>query len=141
MKLAIEGQLKKPRGKEKYWGVGIPLIEIYSQGKSKKDALSKIQEAVEYAIDQKGFKVNVQETGANTFAMTASDFNVLMAFMLKQMRMSKALSFREIAQRLGSDSPNAYRRYEQGESGASLQKLAELMGTVSDQKFLLLKTS
>jgi len=45
------------------------------------------------------------------------------------------LSFREVAEKLGSASPNTYSRYEHGNSTTSLEKLAELMGAVSDENF------
>jgi predicted RNase H-like HicB family nuclease len=140
MKLAFEGILKKPQRKEKYWGVGVPLLEIYSQGKSQKDALAMIKDAVENAVSEKSFKVEVQMTGDDTFALSASDFGVLLAFMLKQKRIAKDLSFREVSEKLGSSSPNAYSRYEHRDSGMSLEKLLELVGAVSDDEYLLLKT-
>ena len=140
MKLAFEGILIKPHGREKYWGVSVPLLEIYSQGKSQKEALAMIKDAVVNAVAEKGLKVEVQMTGDDTFALSASDFGVLLAFMLKQKRVSKKLSFREVSEKLGSSSPNAYRRYEHGESGTSLEKLVELMGAVSEDEYLLLKT-
>lgn len=140
MKLAFEGILKRPHGEEKYWGVGVPLLEIYSHGKSKKDALAMIKDAVENAAAENELKVEVKMIGEDTFALSTSDFSVLLAFMLKQKRSSKDLSFREVSEKLGSFSPNAYRRYEHGESGTSLEKLVELMGAVSEAEYLLLKT-
>lgn len=140
MKLAIEGIIKRPHGKEKHWAIGVPLLEIYSQGKSKKDALLMIKDAVEGAIGEMGFKVEAHPTGEETFALSANNFKVLLAFVLKQQRASKNLSFREVSEKLGSASPNTYSRYEHAESSTSLEKLAELMGAVSDEKYLLLKT-
>lgn len=140
MKIGFEGVLKGPRKGETSWGVGVPILEIFSQGESKEDALASIKSAIEEAIDQKGFKIEVHLTGDDTFAITAKDFNVLLGFMLKQKRMAKDLTYREVSERLDSKSPNAFRRYEQGESGTTLEKLAELVGAVSEEDFLLLKT-
>ncbi|MBI1748540.1 MAG: helix-turn-helix transcriptional regulator [Acidobacteria bacterium] len=139
MRLAIEGLIHKPKGKEKYWAVGVPLLEIYSQGTSKKNALQMIWSAIEEAVGQKGFRVKVELTGKDTFAVSAKDFGTLLSFMLRQKRVSKKLTLRDAAKRLESASPNAYSRYERGESGASLEKLAELMGAVAEEKYLLLK--
>lgn len=139
MRLAIEGLIRKPMGKEKYWGVGVPLLEIYSQGTSQRNALAMIRSAIEEAVDQKGFRVEVELMGKDTFAVSAEDFGTLLAFMLRQKRVSKNLTFRDAADRLGSKSPNAYSRYERGEADASLEKLAKLMGAVAEEKYLLLK--
>ena len=140
MKLAIEGILKKPHGKEKHWAIGVPLLGIYTQGRSKNDALRMIEDAVENAVEMKGFKVEAQATGDETFALSANDFKVLLGFLLKQQRSSKKLSLRKVSDKLGSTSPNAFTRYEKAKANTTLEKLAELMGAVSEDKFLLLKT-
>ncbi len=140
MRLAIEGLIRKPVGKERYWGVGVPLLEIYSQGTSQKNALAMIRSAIEEAVDKKDFRVKVELTGKDTFAVSAEDFGILLSFMLRQKRVSKSLTFRDAAERLGSKSPNAYSRYERGEADASLEKLANLMGAVAEERYLLLKT-
>lgn len=139
MKLAIEGVIQRPKSGEKYWSVGVPLLEIYSQGTSQKNALEMVRSAIEEAVDQKGFRVKVELTGKETLAVSSEDFGTLLAFMLRQKRSTKNLTVRDAAERLGSSSPNAFSRYERGESGASLEKIAELMGAVADEKYLLLK--
>ena len=140
MKLAIEGVLKKPHGKEKHWAIGVPLLEIYTQGRSKADALHMIEDAVENAVGVKGFKVEAQGVGEENFALSANDFKILLGFLLKQQRSSRKLSLRKVSGKLGSNSPNAYTRYEKAHSSTTLDKLVELMGAVSEDRFLLLKT-
>lgn len=140
MKLALEGVLLPPQNKEKYWSIGIPLLHIYTQGRSKKNALEMIKEAVESAVDVKGFTVEVEILTENSIAITSTDFTRLIGFMLRQQRQNKQMSLRQAAKKLGSDSPNEFSRYEQSKSSTSLEKLAQLMSALNDDKYLLLKT-
>lgn len=139
MKIGFEGIFEKPKGKDRMWGAGVPLLEIYTQGRTRKEALEMVKSAVEEAIDKKGFAVHVEVTSRDSFALTAQEFGELIALMLRQKRDLSQKSLREISKKLGSKSPNAYHRYELGTTGPTLAKIAELMEAVSEEKYLLLK--
>ena len=82
--MKIEGKIEKSGN---WWAVSVPLLLVFSQGKTKKSALAMIKEAVEDLIDTKGFKVNVSDVQANTFSLSANNTKWLMAFILKQQRL------------------------------------------------------
>ena len=50
--MKIEGKIKKSG---KWWAVEVPLLLVFTQGKTKKSALLMIKEAIEELIDVKGF--------------------------------------------------------------------------------------
>ena len=54
--MKIEGRLEKCKN---YWAVSIPLLLIYTQGKSKKEALMMAKDAVECLVEEKNFKIDV----------------------------------------------------------------------------------
>jgi predicted RNase H-like HicB family nuclease len=128
--MRFEGIVKPPKGKDKYWGVEVPLLQAYTQGTSRKDALEMIAEAIELMVDKKGFKVSVHDGGNDTFSVGTSDLKALVAVMLRRLRTSNNLSLRDVAGRLGSSSPNTYARYERGEHLPSLDKLVELIQAI-----------
>lgn len=64
-----------------------------------------------------------------------SNDNKVIGLLLKRRRQLNNLTVRDMAERLGSSSKNAYARYEQGKTLPSIDKLQELLsatGPVSD---------
>ena len=53
------------------------------------------------------------------------------ASILHRQRTRNGLSLPEAARRLGAKSPDAYARYERGDSCPTLEKLSELMAAIS----------
>jgi DNA-binding XRE family transcriptional regulator len=134
--MKIEGKLIRSG---KWWAVEIPLLLIYTQGKTKKDAYLMAADAVEAIVDEKSFKVKVTEGPDNTFSVGSSNDSVLMALALKQQRAEHHLSVRDIAKRLGSNSPSAYSRYEQGKIKPSLDKFTQLLKAIDPSLEPILK--
>lgn len=126
--MKIEGKLVRSG---KWWAVEIPLLKIYTQGKSRKDAYFMAKDAIESIIDEKGFTVSVTEGAADTFMVGSSNDTLLMALALKQQRSSLHLSVRDVAKNLGSNSPAAYSRYEQGKVKPSLDKFSKLLKAIN----------
>ncbi|MBI1860358.1 MAG: hypothetical protein HYR96_05515 [Deltaproteobacteria bacterium] len=139
MKLAFEGVLKPPVGKRQSWGVGVPILGVFSQGRTRADALKAIVSAVREAAGDRKLKVSSQLLDGTTFALFATDSQRIMSFMLAQQRSSVGLTVRAASKKLGSNSPNTFGRYESGWAQASLEKLVQLVGSVSDQRFFLIK--
>jgi len=128
--MKIEGKLIRAG---KWWAVEIPLLKIYTQGKSRKDAYCMAKDAIESIIDEKDFTVTVTEGPADTFMVGSSNDTLFMALALKQQRSSLHLSMRDVAKNLGSNSPAAYSRYEQGKVKPSLEKFSQLLKAI-DQR-------
>ncbi len=118
----------------KYWAIEIPLLDIATQGRTRKEAYEMIVDAVECLVNKKGFKVRVYGTKGKSFEIGASDQGALTALLLRRMRQKAGLSLEEVAARLGSKSPNSYARYEQGRSVPSVEKFAELFSAVAPNR-------
>lgn len=125
--MRIEGNIQKSGS---WWAVEIPLLFIYTQGKTKKEACFMIKDAVECLIDRKDFKVTIYPGEGSLFSLGSNDDSLLMAFALKQQRAHYKLSVREIAKRLGSNSPSSYSRYEQGKVKPSIDKFSQLLRAI-----------
>lgn len=124
----------------KYWAVYIPALDIYTQGRSKRHALTMVQEAIELVIDREGFVAVVSQLPGNQFVLYAKrpvDDRYLLALMLKNQRAKYGLSIRQVADRLGI-SKNAYAQYEQARAIPSISKIEKFIHAMSNQVHVVL---
>jgi predicted RNase H-like HicB family nuclease len=122
----------------KYWSIEVPILDVITQGLSKKDAYFMIADAIEMLVDKEGFKVDVYPGKGEYFEIGSKDSATLGAFLLRQQRAKRRLTLEEVANRLGAKSNNAYARYEQGSSTPTIEKLSELLMALSpDNDFVL----
>lgn len=137
MCVKFEGKLFK---EGRYWAVCVPALDVYSQGKSKKNGLAMIKEAVTLLVDRKGFVVSVSPLPDNQFVLRAKkvdDDKYLLALMLKNQRAKYGLSLQEVADRLGV-SKNAYAQYEQARAVPSITKVEEFIRAMSHHVHVVL---
>lgn len=125
----------------KYWAIEIPILDIASQGRTKREAYEMIADAIESLVNKEGFEIRVFGTKGRFFEIGASDQGALTALLLRRMRQRAGLSLEEVAARLGSKSPNSYARYEQGRSVPSVEKFAELFSAVApNREFVIMES-
>jgi DNA-binding XRE family transcriptional regulator len=123
---------------KKYWPIEVPILGVYTQGLSKRDAYFMIADAIELLVDKEGFKVDVYPGKGEYFEIGSTDTAALAAALLREQRTKRGLSLEDVAKRLGAKSNNAYARYEQGRSTPTIEKLSELLMAVSpDNDFVL----
>lgn len=127
--MRIEGKLIKSGN---WWAVEVPLLLLHTQGKTKKEAYFMAKDAIECAIDKKGFKVEITQGENNTFVINANDDASLMAFALEQHRENNHLTIRDVAKNLGKTSPNEYNRYAKAKvRNPSIEKFSQLMKAIN----------
>ena len=125
----------------KYWAIEIPILDIATQGRTKKEAYEMIADAVASLVNKNDFEVRVFGTKGRVFEIGASDQGALTALLLRRMRQKAGLSLEEVAARLGSKSPNSYARYEQGRSVPSVAKFAKLFSAVApNREFVIMES-
>ncbi|MFH1263005.1 MAG: helix-turn-helix transcriptional regulator [Pseudomonadota bacterium] len=138
----LEGRVIPPKGRRNpHWSVEIPLLEIYTQGRSRNDAYRMARDAVESLVNRKGFHVTVTPGKGNAFDVSANDFPIFLAFVLARLRTGHRLSTRQVAERLSSTSPNAYARYERGRAMPKLDTLLTLLRAINPRLSLVLRTA
>jgi len=125
----------------KFWAVEVPILDIATQGRTRKEAFEMIADAIETLVDRKGFKVRVFGASGRDFEIGANDHGALAALLLKRTRLRAGLSLGQVAERLGSKSLNSYARYEQGRSVPSIEKLAQLYSAVSPSGGFVIRES
>ncbi len=125
----------------KSWAIEIPLLDIATQGRTKKEAYEMIADAVESLVNKKDFEIRVFGATGRVFEIGASDQGALTALLLRRMRHKAGLSLEEVAARMGSRSPNSYARYEQGRSVPSVEKFAKLFSAVApNREFVIMES-
>ena len=135
--MRVEGFLEKSKN---HWSASIPLLFVYTQGKSKKDALIMIKDAVECLVDDHQFNVVVHsQSSSMLFNIHANNESQLMAFILRQQRLYHGLSIRDVTARLGFKSPTAYSRYEKGKINPGLEKFSKMLRAIDADLELVLK--
>lgn len=114
----------------KYWAVEVPILDVFTQGRSLRDAHAMIADAIEALVNRPGFSVKVFAGRDGEFEIGASDEAALTALLLRRARIRSGLTLAEVAARLGEKSLNGYARYEQGRANPSIKKLSQLYAVV-----------
>ena len=136
--MKLEGRIWKDE-KTGCWVVYVPLLDISSQGRSRKAALAMIEDAIQV---EAGHDIKIQaelSREQGVFTVSADDPDSLIAFLLRRQRTSRGLSVRDMASRLKSNSPTAYAQYEQGKRSPSLGKLRDLLHAIDPKLDAVLK--
>lgn len=113
------------------WAVEVSALGVVSQGRTRRDALDMIRDAIRSLVNEPGFDVQVYPGGPDRFEIAGSNDARLVALLLRRKRLHAGLTLSQVAERLGSRSPNAYARYEQGRAMPTVQKLSELLAVVA----------
>jgi len=125
----------------KYWAIEVPILSVVTQGRTKKEALEMMGDAIESLVHKKGFIVEIFPGKGNYFEVGSSDLATLTAFLLRRQRMKRGLTLMEVSKRLGAKSHNAYARYEQGKSIPTIEKFSQLLSALSpDNDFVLIES-
>lgn len=127
--MKFEGRVYKSKS---FWLAEIPALDLMTQGKTRKEALVMIKDALELLVNERGFSVDVLEQEKNIFHIVSQDTKPLLALMLHRQRLKHNLSLSQMAQKLGLKSKNAYAQYEQARSEPSLSQLQKLLSAMNE---------
>ena len=111
----------------KFWLADIPFLELMTQGRTKKELLLMVEDLFVTLAGKKGFEVNVKCTKDGIIEIGSNDNKVMVGLLLKRKRQLNNLTIKQVAERMGSTSKNAYARYEQGKTLPSIDKLQDLL--------------
>jgi len=114
------------------WRAHCDIAGVFTQGRSKKDALVMLAAAFEDVANRPGFKVTVTDQGADGVVLIeANDPAPLFAIVLRYQREVHNLSLADVAERIGASSRNAYARYEQGDVVPKLDTVYQVLRAVA----------
>jgi predicted RNase H-like HicB family nuclease len=119
------------------WLAEVPSFEAMTQGASRQEALTMIEDWFVSMVDEPDFAAQAHWDGGSHFEISGSDLRSMISLLLRRQRARSGLSLAEVSQRLGAKSRNAYARYERGESVPTIEKLDELLRAVSTDRELV----
>ena len=134
--MRVEGRIFRSG---KYWAIEIPMLDIYSQGRTRSQAFEMLQDAARLLADDDGFELEMYAGAGERFEAAGKDPAGFFAFVLRRQRQARGLSLRDVSQRLGMKSRNAYARYEQGRTVPTIQKFTELLKAVNPDVALVVR--
>lgn len=136
--MELEGKIWKSN---KHWLVEVPTLDVMTQGRSRKEALEMIRDAVYELICSyftsevaKDFEVVVHDYKAKVIGISATDTRLLLAFSLRRERERSGLTVREAAERLGAKTHNTYAQYERGRIRISVDQYEKLLCAANPQR-------
>ena len=117
--MELEGRVWKDPDSP-WWLVEISFLDVMTQGKTRREALEMIKDAVmellkdsyDDFLDNR-FRLTVNTYGDGLIGMGASDDKLLFALGLKRQRLRSGSTIRDVSKRLKSKSPNTYARCKQ----------------------------
>jgi hypothetical protein len=111
----------------RFWLAEVSILDALTQGRTRRDALEMMADWLETMVAKDGFRAQVHPRGKTDFEVSGSDAAAMTALLLRRRRESSGASLRDMANRLGSASRNAYARYERGEAVPTVDKLDKLL--------------
>jgi predicted transcriptional regulator len=122
----------------RFWIAEIPLLGAITQGRTRKGALAMAVDWLETMVNRADFKASVHDGGGTEFEVSGTDVAAMTALLLRRSREASGASLRDVAERLGASSRNAYARYERGDAVPTVEKLDALLKAASpDRDFVI----
>ena len=141
--MEFEGKIWKSG---KYWLVEVPSLDVMTQGTSYKKAMFMILDAVKELLmgyfpkeSIESLELVVVDYKKGAIGISAKDSRLLLALSLRRQRAKSGSTVREVAERLGSKSPNIYAPYERGEKNFSIEGYEKLINAVNPETHPRLK--
>lgn len=140
--MEFEGKVKKSK---KYWLVEVSSLNIMTQGRTRKEALFMIEDAImEYMkyyfkSEIQGFELRINDYKKSVIGISANNDKLLLALSLRKQREKSGSTVREASERLGSKSPNSYAQYEKGKTRISLDQYEKLLQAANPYQPRLLR--
>ncbi len=125
----------------KFWLAEIPILDLMTQGHTKKEAYEMVADMVESLVNEKDFTVKVYPKSKDSFEVDSSEPRHMIRLLLQRKRQLSGLSLSQVANRLGGSSRNTYARYEQGRAVPTVEKLNELLLAVCPHSDIVIEES
>lgn len=141
--MELQGRLWKSG---KFWFIEVPPIDVCTQGHTREEALSMIEDAIETLVggyfpnlETKDFKVFAIDYKKGNIGITTTKSSLMASLSLIRQREVSKSTVRDVSQRLGSKSPNSYAQYERGKMRISLDQYERLLQAVNPNQHFYLR--
>ncbi len=117
----------------KWWVGEVTVLNISTQGHSKKELLSMLKDLVQNLFSSRKPSVMVFEIKGEVF-LEVRPFKLLLPAILKRQRIKAGMTVRQVAERMGYKNHHNYAAYESGKIVPSFEKFQELMAGLFSRK-------
>lgn len=125
----------------KFWLAEIPILDLMTQGRTKKEAYEMVADMLESLLNKKDFKVVVYKKSKESFEVGSKESKHMISLLLQRKREISGLSLSQVANLMDVSSRNTYARYEQGRSVPTVEKLHELLHAVCPNSDIVIEES
>ena len=80
---------------DNFWITEVPILDLMTQGKTKKEALEMIQDAVEELLNIKKLDINIQNLGKEYY-LSSQNYEALIPMILRRQRQKQGLTLKEV---------------------------------------------
>ena len=138
----LEGRVWQDPDDAKFWLIEIPILNLMTQGKSKKDAFKMIKDATSLLIKDlpmeisNGFTLKIEEFGEITFGLSCSIPFLLVAIIVRRQREGSGIPQR----RSKKDGKALFYtdKIESGRSSCSMIRFIEILQMYNPKQKLVL---
>lgn len=124
-----------------FWLAEIPILDIMTQGHTKKESYDMALDAIKSMVNKEDFEVEIYKGKNGNFEIASPDSKSLISLLLQRKREVSGLSLSQVATRLGLASRNSYARYEKGQTMPTIEKLGELLRAVDPDADIVINDS
>jgi predicted RNase H-like HicB family nuclease len=129
--MELEGKVWKSK---EFWLIQVPALDAMTQGRTREEAFEMIKDLIKEMLINyfpeevdEGFEANVIDYKNKLIGITTNNNSLILALSLRRQREMSGSTVREVSERLGSKSPNAYAQYEKGRMRISLDQYEKLL--------------
>lgn len=135
--MTFEGKIEKNSG---VWLISIPLLDIMTQGRTKKEAFEMLGDLILSFLDYpENLSIEFDNVKGSDFLVRPSNPKEIMPFVLQRLRQASGLSLADIREKLNLKSRNAYARYEKADCDPTYTKLNQLLSATGYEMKLVSK--
>jgi hypothetical protein len=120
----FQGNLTKS---DKWWAVDMPILDLHTQGKTKKEAYEMAIDVVKCMSPIESIELVITPGESNSFEIGSNNTKAMVAILLKCRRQKSGMSIGQVASKLSLSSRNGYAKYEQGKNLPSVEKLEQML--------------
>jgi hypothetical protein len=114
----------------KFWLIEAPCLDALTQGCTRKEALTMLEDWVKSSLNCHDFVVKVEHLAGEDCILSVKDPKPLIGLILQRTRNLSGMTYEMIRANLDAKSRNAFRQYETGLHDPGLSKLVELVDAI-----------
>jgi predicted RNase H-like HicB family nuclease len=136
--MEFEGKIWKSK---QFWLIEVPSLDAMTQGRTKAEAFEMAKDLIKEMlisyfpedVNDK-LEINILQYKGQLIGVSTNNNSLILALSLRRQREKSGSTIREVSERIGSKSPNAYAQYEKGRARISLEHYERLLNAANPHR-------